>query len=124
MNPHDLRLGDGELINLNRSFICRALAVLTKVRCTLNGIKLTDALSTPPGDVELAPYFPDTPLFRYTQAFYHDRMTLVDSQIGAVIEQLKEDGVYENTIIFYFEIMVACCRVVKDISMKVGCMSH
>ena len=61
-----------------------------------------DALSTPPGDVELAPYFPDTPLFRYTQAFYHDRMTLVDSQIGAVIEQLKEDGVYENTIIFYF----------------------
>ena len=61
-----------------------------------------EALKTSEASVELASYFPDTPLFRYTQAYYHDRMTLIDSQIGAVIEQLKEDGVFENTIIFYF----------------------
>ncbi len=61
-----------------------------------------EALKTDPAAVELAPYFPDTPLFRYTQAYYHDRMTVIDAQIEKVINQLKDDGVYENTIIFYF----------------------
>ncbi len=61
-----------------------------------------DALNTKPAAVELPPYFPDTPLFRYTQAFYHDRMTVIDSQIRKIVEQLKTDGVFDNTIIFYF----------------------
>ena len=61
-----------------------------------------EALKTDPATVELPPYFPDTPLFRYTQAFYHDRITVIDNQIGKVVAQLKEDGLYENTIIFYF----------------------
>ncbi|MBH57613.1 MAG: sulfatase [Planctomycetaceae bacterium] len=61
-----------------------------------------DGLTTKPDAVKLPPYFPDTPLFRYTQAFYHDRMTVIDSQIGKIVEQLKADGVFDNTIIFYF----------------------
>ena len=59
-------------------------------------------LQTNPDSVELAPYFPDTPLFRYTQAYYHDRMTVIDQQIGKVVARLKEDGLLENTILFYF----------------------
>ncbi len=61
-----------------------------------------EELITNPQDVELQPYFPDTPTFRHTLARYFDRMRLVDEQVARVVKQLKEDGVYDNTIIFYF----------------------
>lgn len=57
---------------------------------------------TSPDTVQLPPYFPDTPTFRYTQAKYQDLMMDVDAQIGAVVDQLQSDGLLENTIIFYF----------------------
>lgn len=52
--------------------------------------------------VLLAPYHPDTPTFRYTYARYHDRIREMDQQIGAVVDQLKADGLLEETFIFYF----------------------
>lgn len=55
-----------------------------------------------PSKVKLAPYFPDTPTFRYTHARYLDRMQVIDQQIGAVVSQLKEDGLLEDTFVFYF----------------------
>jgi len=57
---------------------------------------------TSPDDVTLPPYFPDTPIFRYTTARYHDRIGEIDRQIGAVVAQLEEDGLLEVTFIFYF----------------------
>lgn len=58
--------------------------------------------ATDPAAVEIAPYHPDTPTFRYTYARYFDRMAAVDAQIGAVVKQLEEDGLLEETIVFYF----------------------
>ena len=52
--------------------------------------------------VKLAPYHPDTPTFRYTHARYLDRMQVIGGRIGKVIAQLKEDGLLEDTFIFYF----------------------
>lgn len=52
--------------------------------------------------VEVFPYHPNTPTFRYTHAKYRDLQMEIDQQIGAFIDQLKEDGVYDNTIIFYY----------------------
>lgn len=57
---------------------------------------------TDPAAVKLAPYFPDTPTFRYTQARYNDRMREVDVQVGRILAQLKEDGLEDDTIVFYF----------------------
>ena len=57
---------------------------------------------TDPKSVTLQPIHPDTPTFRYTYARYHDRHAQVDTQIGKVIEQLKTDGLLEDTFIFYF----------------------
>ncbi|GAA4238003.1 sulfatase [Postechiella marina] len=48
------------------------------------------------------PVHPQTDLFRYTNARYHDKMQEMDGQLGEVVAQLKEDGLYENTIIFYY----------------------
>jgi uncharacterized sulfatase len=57
---------------------------------------------TSPDSVFVAPYHPDTPLFRYTVAKYHDNIRAVDQQIGQVVDQLAADGVLEDTFIFYF----------------------
>ena len=59
-------------------------------------------LRTDPADVKLAPYFPDTPTFRYTHARYLDRIAEIDRQIGNVVTQLEEDGLLDDTFIFYF----------------------
>jgi uncharacterized sulfatase len=57
---------------------------------------------TDPESVRLADYFPDTPLFRYTHARYHDRVAIIDGIVGDTIAKLKEDGLLEDTFVFYF----------------------
>jgi uncharacterized sulfatase len=57
---------------------------------------------TSPDEVVLQPYFPDTPIMRYTKARYYDRMSIIDSHVGRIISQLKEDGLLEDTFVFYF----------------------
>ncbi len=57
---------------------------------------------TDPKSITLAPYHPDTPLFRYTHARYHDRIRLVDDLVGKMIADLQKDGLLEDTFIFYF----------------------
>jgi uncharacterized sulfatase len=55
-----------------------------------------------PDSVPLADYFPDTPLFRYTHARYLDRMGIIDGIVGDTVAKLKDDGLLEDTFIFYF----------------------
>ena len=62
----------------------------------------SEKTKTPVDQVSLHPYHPDTPTFRYTHARYFDRMTVVDGQMGAVVEKLKSDGLLEDTFVFYF----------------------
>ncbi|MED6327340.1 MAG: sulfatase, partial [Verrucomicrobiota bacterium] len=57
---------------------------------------------TSPDDVVLQPYFPDTPIMRYTKARYYDRMGIIDGHVGRIVSQLKEEGLLENTFVFYF----------------------
>ena len=57
---------------------------------------------TYPASVKLADYFPDTAKFRYTHARYHDRMTVIDEIVGSTVAKLKEDGLLEDTFVFYF----------------------
>jgi arylsulfatase A-like enzyme len=58
--------------------------------------------TTDPKSVFVPPYFPDTDLFRYTIARYHDKIQAMDQQIAAVVRQLEEDGLLQDTFIFYF----------------------
>lgn len=62
----------------------------------------TQTTTTDPASVFVAPYHPDTKLFRYTVAKYHDNIRKVDQQIGEVVDQLAADGLLEDTFIFYF----------------------
>jgi arylsulfatase A-like enzyme len=58
--------------------------------------------TTPPDQVKLAPFHPDTPTFRYTHARYFDRIRLIDELAGGVLAKLQEDGLLEDTFVFYF----------------------
>jgi len=48
------------------------------------------------------PNHPNTELFKYTNALYRDKIVEMDRKIGELINQLKTDGLFENTFIFYY----------------------
>jgi arylsulfatase A-like enzyme len=55
-----------------------------------------------PAAVRLAACHPDTETFRHAYARYLDRHMEVDEQMGRFLRQLEEDGLLEDTIIFYY----------------------
>jgi N-sulfoglucosamine sulfohydrolase len=55
-----------------------------------------------PAKAPLPPYHPDTPEVRKDWARYADMITLMDKEVGAYLKQLDDDGLSENTIVFYF----------------------
>ncbi len=55
-----------------------------------------------PDSVFLFPIHPDTDLFRFTSAYYRDKMLEVDTIVGRVIQQLAEEDLLESTFVFYF----------------------
>ncbi len=57
---------------------------------------------TDPDQITVFPYHPDTPTFRYTYAKNQDHHRETDAQMGEFLQQLKEDGLEEDTIIFYY----------------------
>ncbi|QDU26462.1 Choline-sulfatase [Anatilimnocola aggregata] len=56
----------------------------------------------PPEKVPLPPYHPDTPVIRRDWANYYDQITLMDKQVGALLGELEQAGLADNTIIFYY----------------------
>ncbi len=61
-----------------------------------------DSLFVDPNVVPVPPYFPDNEIIRHDLAVNYSNLKRLDDQIGKVIAQLKEDGLYENSIIFFY----------------------
>ena len=57
---------------------------------------------TDPDSIKVFPYHPDTELFRYTYARYLDNHMKVDAQMGRFIQGLEEEGLMDDTFIFYY----------------------
>jgi len=55
-----------------------------------------------PAGVELPPYYPDTEIIRKHWAHYEDVISAVDVQAGDILKQLEEDGLADNTLVFFF----------------------
>lgn len=53
---------------------------------------------TDPTKVLLDPYWKDTPQTRKELALFYDNIQVMDIQVGNIIENLKKDGLWENTI--------------------------
>lgn len=57
---------------------------------------------TDPNKVPVFPRHPDTPLFRYTNAYYRDLHMKLDAEMGDFLDKLESEGLMEYTIIFYY----------------------
>lgn len=55
-----------------------------------------------PAKVELPPFYPDTPEMRRLLARQYDLISLADLQTKELLDQLEEDGLDENTIVFFW----------------------
>jgi uncharacterized sulfatase len=64
--------------------------------------RLTPAQRQDPAKLKLPPYFPDTPVVRHDWARSYELMTAVDYQVADMLKQLEEDGLAENTIVFFW----------------------
>lgn len=54
-----------------------------------------------PQQLRLPPYYPDTPEVRRDWANYYENITQIDHQAGQVLKQLADDGLDEDTIVFF-----------------------
>lgn len=54
-----------------------------------------------PAKMKLHAYHPDLPEIRKSYAKYADAVEKMDSEVQATIDALKEDGLYEDTIVIY-----------------------
>jgi uncharacterized sulfatase len=55
-----------------------------------------------PAKAQLPPYYPDTPKVRQDWAQYYDLITLMDKQVKEVLDQLEQDGLAEDTIVWFW----------------------
>ena len=67
------------------------------VKQRLNRLKPEDFHD--PAEAPIPPYHPDNPMFRKAWSRYYDAVTQVDYRAGEVIAQLKEDGLWDDTIV-------------------------
>jgi uncharacterized sulfatase len=68
--------------------------------------RLTKSLSQSekhdPAKGKLPSYYPDTPIVRENWARWYDCITVMDQRIQTILDELKEDGLAENTIVFFW----------------------
>jgi len=55
-----------------------------------------------PVKAPLPAYHPDAPEVRRDWAQYYDKVTEMDAEVGEILGRLEEDGLKEETIVFYF----------------------
>lgn len=55
-----------------------------------------------PAKATLPPYYPDTPLVRQDWARYYDNITAMDYLVADLLKQLDEDGLADNTVVFFW----------------------
>jgi len=55
-----------------------------------------------PDKAVLPPYYPDTPAVRRDWAQYYDLITLTDKLVADVLKQLEDDGLADDTIVWFW----------------------
>jgi uncharacterized sulfatase len=55
-----------------------------------------------PAKVAVPPFHPDTPLVRRDWARYHDLISAMDREASALLKQLADDKLADDTIVFFF----------------------
>ncbi|MGB5356002.1 MAG: sulfatase [Eudoraea sp.] len=61
-----------------------------------------DSLFVSPDKVVVPPYLPDNKVVRHDLAVNYSNLKRLDEQIGLIISELKKDGLYEDSYIFFY----------------------
>lgn len=81
-----------------------------------------------PGDIVLPPSQPELPEMRSDAAIYHDCITAMDRQVGKLLDELENQGLADNTIIFYYSdhggAMARGKRYLEDSGVRVPMIVH
>ena len=85
------------LVSTHESQIRLPEKQLEKRRETLAPHELHD-----PAKATLPPYYPDTPVVRRDWANYHDNLTWTDKRVGQILQDLDDDRLAQNTIVFFW----------------------
>ena len=88
--------------------------------------KLSKSEIHDPAKVSLPPYYPDTPVIRKEWARMYDCVTVMDKNTGRLLTELEEDGLAEDTIVFFYSDhgtgMPRGKRMLYDSGMQVALM--
>lgn len=81
-----------------------------------------------PDSIQLLPYYPDTPEIRKLWARYYTNVSIIDYQFSQILAELKEDGLAENTIVFFYADhgtgMPRAKRAAYDSGLKIPLLVH
>lgn len=77
-----------QIVNFYESHESRSQGSLENINYDFNNVKLKS-------------YHPDLEIIRKNYAKYHDAVLRMDNKVGEVIKNLKDNGLYENTIVIY-----------------------
>ncbi|MGB1259771.1 MAG: sulfatase-like hydrolase/transferase [Akkermansiaceae bacterium] len=55
-----------------------------------------------PATMKVPPYFPNEEIFRKEWAHHYDTVRVTDGHVKGILQRLKNDGLLENTIVFFF----------------------
>jgi N-sulfoglucosamine sulfohydrolase len=61
-----------------------------------------EAFRVNPDSVDIPPFYMDTKTVRDDMARLFTNIEIMDEQVGEIIRQLKEDGLYDNSYIFFY----------------------
>ncbi|MHC4568324.1 MAG: sulfatase-like hydrolase/transferase [Planctomycetota bacterium] len=64
--------------------------------------ELPAAARRDPAKAPLPPYYPDSPRIRTNVAVFYTQVARMDRQVADILKQLDEDGLAENTIVFFY----------------------
>ena len=64
--------------------------------------KLSKSERHDPAKAPLPPYYPDTPVTRRTVARYYDCISVMDKNTARILNQLENDGLADDTIVFFY----------------------
>ena len=61
-----------------------------------------EPLVVDPNQLKVPPLFPDDSISRHSMAVNYSNLVEMDKQIGEIIKKLKDQGLYDNTYIFFY----------------------
>jgi len=89
---------------------------------------LMDKFEFDPDAISLPAYHPDLPTIRQDWAYYYKCIALMDYEVGLILDKLEQDGLLDDTIVFYFSdhggVLPRSKRFIYNSGLRVPLLVH